>query len=170
MGNKVKPILVLGIGNFLFRDGGVGVHIARKMRDMKLPPDVEVVDGGLRADAFVPLTEGKKKVIIVTSMKAGGAPGSIYRVLHKDVEEKTRGFFRTVEEVKILFDLEAAYMMGVYPDEVIFIGVEPEDIGDLGDMSLNSTLTPVINGKLPDIIQAVIKEIKTGTHPDREIH
>lgn len=160
MEETAKPILVLGIGNFLFRDGGVGVHVARRMMGMKLPPDVEVVDGGLRAVAFVPLTEGKKKVIIVTSMKAGGVPGTIYRVLDKDVEEKTRGYFRTVEEVKIIFDLEAAQMMGKYPEEVIFIGVEPEDIGDLGDMDLDSTLTPVIEGKLPEIIEAVMKEIQ----------
>jgi hydrogenase maturation protease len=159
MEENVKPILILGIGNFLFRDGGVGVHVARRMMGMKLPPDVQVVDGGLRAVGFVPLTEGKKKVIIVTSMKAGGIPGTIYRVLDKDVEAKTRGYFRTVEEVKIIFDLEAAYMMGKYPEEVIFIGVEPEDIGDLGNQDLDSTLTPVIEGKIPEIIEAVMKEV-----------
>ena len=160
MEETAKPILVLGIGNFLFKDGGVGVHVARRMMGMDLPPDVEVVDGGLRAVAFVPLTEGKKKAVIVTSMKAGGVPGTIYRVSDKDVEEKTRGYFRTVEEVKIIFDLEAAQMMGKYPEEVIFIGVEPEDIGDLGPMNLDSTLTPVIEGKIPEIIAAVMREIR----------
>ena len=154
-----KPILVLGIGNFLFKDGGVGVHIARKMMGMDLPPSVEVVDGGLRATGFIPLTEGKKKVIIITSMKAGGTPGTIYRLSDRDYEEKTRGVVRPVEESKIILDLEAAYMMGKYPDEVIFIGVEPEDIGDLGAMQLDSELTPVIEGKIPEIIEAVMKEI-----------
>ena len=48
-------------------------------------------------------------------------------------------------------DLEAAHMMGKYPEEVIFIAIEPEDIGDLGDMQLDSTLTPVIEGKIPEI-------------------
>ena len=161
MEENKKPILVLGIGNFLFKDGGVGVHVARKMMGMKLPPDVQVIDGGLREVGFIPLTEGnKKKVIIVTSMKAGGTPGTIYRVSDRDVEEKTKGYYRTVEESKIILDLEAAYLMGKYPDKVIFIGVEPEDIGDLGDMQLDSTLTPVIEGKIPEIIEAVMKEIR----------
>ena len=160
MEENKKPILVLGIGNFLFKDGGVGVHVARKMMGMNLPPAVEVVDGGIRATGFIPLTEGKKKVVIVMSMKAGGVPGTIYRLYDREVEEKTRGYFRTVEESKIMLDLEAAYMMGKYPEEVIFIGVEPEDIGDLGDMNLDSTLTPVIEGKIPEIIEAVMMEIK----------
>jgi hydrogenase maturation protease len=160
MEENKKPILVLGIGNFLFKDGGVGVHVAREMMGMKLPPDVEVVDGGLREVGFVPLTEGKKKVVIITSMKAGGTPGTIYRVLDKDVEAKTKGYYRTVEESKIILDLEAAQMMGQYPGKVIFIGVEPEDIGDLGAMQLNSELTPVIKGKIPEIIESVMKEIR----------
>jgi hydrogenase maturation protease len=161
MKENTKPILVLGIGNFLFKDGGVGVHIARKMMGMKLPSDVDVIDGGLREVGFVPLTEGKKKVVIVTSMKAGGTPGTIYRLLDRDYQEKTRGFFRTVEESKVILDLEAAHIMGTYPEEVIFIGVEPLDIGDLGEMQLDSTLTPVIEGKIPEIIEAVMREIGT---------
>jgi hydrogenase maturation protease len=159
MEENIKPVLVLGIGNFLFRDGGVGVHVARRMMGMKLPPDVEVVDGGLREVGFVPLSEGKKKVIIVTSMKAGGTPGTTYRLNEADYIKKTSGFFRTVEESKIILDLEAAHMLGKYPDEVVFIGMEPEDIGDLGDMNLDSTLTPTIDAKIPEIIQMVMKEI-----------
>jgi hydrogenase maturation protease len=154
-----KPILVLGIGNFLFKDGGVGVHVARKMMDMNLPPDVEVIDGGLREVGFIPLTEGKKKVVIVTSMKAGGTPGTIYRLFDKDYEEKTRGFFRSVEESKFILDLEAAYMMGKYPEEVVFIGIEPKDIGDHPPVNLDSTLTPIIEAKIPEIIETVMKEI-----------
>jgi hydrogenase maturation protease len=153
-----KPILVLGIGNLLFKDGGIGVHIARKMMGMHLPPSVEVVDGGLREVGFVPLTEGKKKAVIVMSMKAGGTPGTIYRLNDRDVGEKTRGYYKTVEESKIILDLEAAYIMGKYPDEVIFIGIEPEDIGDRAKQ-LDSTLTPLIKGKIPEIIEVVMKEI-----------
>lgn len=162
MEEKLKPILVLGIGNFLFKDGGVGVHVARRMMGMKLPPDVQVIDGGLREVGFIPLTEGKKKVVIVTATKAGGSPGTIYRFTDRDFEEKTKGYFRTVEESKLLMDLEAAYLLGKYPEEVIFIAIEPEDIGDLGDMQLDSTLTPVIEGKIPEIIEAVMREITKG--------
>ena len=160
MEENKKPILVLGIGNFLFKDGGVGVHVARKMMGMNLPPDVEVVEGGLRAVGFIPLTEGKKKVVIITATKAGGTPGTIYRFTDRDFEEKTKGYFRTVEESKLLMDLDAARMIGKYPEEVIFIAIEPEDIGDLGAMNLDSTLTPVIEGKLPEIIETVMKEIR----------
>lgn len=164
MEENAKPVLVLGIGNFLFKDGGVGVHVARRMMGMNLPSDVEVVDGGLREVGFAALSEKRAKVIIVTSMKAGGEPGTIYRSSLKEYQEKTRGYFRTVEESKMLLDLEAVQMMGHYPDEVVIIGVEPHDIGDLGDMSLSSALTPVIEGKIPEIIEAVKQEITTQTH------
>jgi hydrogenase maturation protease len=129
------------------------------MMGMNLPPDVEVIDGGLREIGFIPLTEGKKKVVIITSMKAGGSPGTIYRIFDKDYEEKTRGFSRTVEESKVILDLEAAHMMGKYPEAVVFIGIEPKDIGDLPPMNLDSTLTSVIEAKIPEIIEAVMQEI-----------
>jgi len=41
-----KPILILGIGNILLKDEGVGVHTAKRMMEMDLPPDIEVMDGG----------------------------------------------------------------------------------------------------------------------------
>jgi hydrogenase maturation protease len=41
-----KPILILGIGNILLKDEGVGVHTANRMMKMDLPPDIEVMDGG----------------------------------------------------------------------------------------------------------------------------
>jgi len=155
-----KTILVLGIGNLLFKDGGVGIHVVQKMMDIDLPPTVEVIDGGKRATGSIYISEKKKKAIVITSMKAGGPPGSIYRFPEQGFEERRKGYERSIEEIEITADLMAAHMLGKNPDEVVFIGVEPEDIGDLGDMNLDSELTPVIEGKLPEIIEAVMKEIR----------
>ena len=160
MEENKKPILVLGIGNLLFKDGGVGIHVVQKMMDMELPPTVEVIDGGKRSTGAIYISEKKKKAIVITSMKAGGPPGSIYRFAEQGFEEKRTGYERSIEEIEITADLMAAHMLGRNPEEVIFIGVEPEDIGDLGDMNLDSELTPVIEGKITEIIEAVMREIR----------
>ena len=159
MEENKKPILVLGIGNLLFKDGGVGIHVVQKMMDMDLPPSVEVIDGGKRSTGAIYISEKKRKAIVITALKAGGTPGTIYRFPEQAFEEKRKGFERSIEEIEITDDLSKAHMLGKNPDEVIFIGVEPEDIGEK-NMKHDSTLTPLIEGKLPEIIEAVMREIR----------
>ena len=55
--NPEKSILVIGIGNLLFKDEGIGIHVVEKLRNVNLPPNVEVIDGGTSSHVFVYLLE-----------------------------------------------------------------------------------------------------------------
>ena len=74
-----KPrIVVVGVGNLLLKDEGVGVHVAQALQKVSSPVDFEVVDGGTSPDIF-PLFEGVEKLIVVDAAMGGGQPGDIYR-------------------------------------------------------------------------------------------
>jgi len=153
-----KSILIVGIGNLLFKDEGVGIHVVEKLKTMELSTDIELLDGGMMAPVFMYIIEGRKKVIVINAMQGGGPPGSIYRFSEKEYYEKRKGFPRTTQESEFEDAVKTTYMMKTTPDEVVFIGVEPEDMGEK-DLKLNIGLSPTLEKKLPEIIEAVIKEI-----------
>ena len=153
-----KPILVLGIGNLLFKDEGIGIHVIKKMETMTLPPDVEVMDGGTSSPIFIYLIENRKKVIVIDAIQAGGPPGRIYRLSQKDFLETRKGFPRTTQETEFEDGLRTAIMMKTNPEELVVIGVEPEDMGEK-DLKLKIELSPTLEAKIPEIIETVMREI-----------
>jgi hydrogenase maturation protease len=153
-----KKILILGIGNILLKDEGIGIHVVNRLKDMVLPLYVEVVDGGTLSDYFFHLIGGRKKVIVIDSIKADGPPGTIYRLTGSDIEDKRKGYYRTVFEQEFIDAWKTTYLLGTQPEEVVYIGVEPEDTGEK-TLMLEIGLTPTLEKRIPDIIEMVMKEI-----------
>jgi len=151
-----KPILVLGIGNLLLKDEGIGVHIVQRMRDMALPPSVEIMDGGTMGLSLLYCIEGRKKVIIIDAVLTDGIPGTLYRFTDRDLEVNA-GILRSAHEIDFTYVLKTAGFIGTKPDEVVFIGVKPADISE------GLELSPVIEEKISRIIELVIKEVHSGS-------
>lgn len=141
--------LVLGIGNLLLADEGVGVHVARALRLEGLPEDVEALDVGTAFLDALPEIERADRIIIVDAMHADHAPGTIYRVPFGDCVRP--------ECIASLhgFDLSRTlYLAGrETPPEVVVIGVEPARI-DWG-----TELSPEVREMVPGVIEAVRAEI-----------
>jgi hydrogenase maturation protease len=148
-----KPILILGIGNILLKDEGIGVHVANELQKAQLPPDVEVMDGGTMGIDLLFYIEGRKKVIVVDTVKAGEDPGTMYRFTDKDLSFK-KDLLRTAHGIDFSDVIRTSQMMGTKPDKVIFIGIEPLD------MSEGMELSPLIAGRIPAIIGLVKKELE----------
>jgi hydrogenase maturation protease len=154
-----KKILILGIGNLLLKDEGIGIHVVERLKSMSLPSDVEVIDGGTLSSSFLYLIEGRKKVIVLNSMKGNGPPGTIYRFTDEDIEDKRKGYYRTIQELEFMDAFRQSRFMGTQPDKVIFIGIEPEDTGEK-NLMLETSLSPTIEKKIPIIIEMVMEEIE----------
>jgi hydrogenase maturation protease len=148
-----KPILILGIGNILLKDEGVGVHVANKLKDTPLPPDVEVMDGGTMGIDLLFYIEGRKKVIVVDTIKAGEPPGTMYRFTDKDLSFK-KDFLRTAHGIDFSDVVKTAHTLGTKPGEVVFIGIEPVDMNE------GLELSALIAQRIPVIIELVMKELK----------
>jgi hydrogenase maturation protease len=80
-----KNILILGLGNLLLSDEGIGVHVVRRLQQMELPPEVEVIDGGTGGLELIEHVRGKSKVVIVDCLQASAEPGSIMQLSLDDV-------------------------------------------------------------------------------------
>ncbi|HCF71317.1 MAG TPA: hypothetical protein DER33_07035, partial [Syntrophomonas sp.] len=75
----LKSIMVVGIGNYILQDEGVGVHVINRLMEMNLPPQVSLVDGGTHSYDLVDFFCQADTVIVVDALKAGGEPGTLYR-------------------------------------------------------------------------------------------
>jgi len=126
---------------------------------MSLPPDVEIIEGGIMAFEIVYLIENRKKVIVIDAMKANGQPGTIYRLVDKDIVERRKDSLKSAAETEFVEYYGNTILLGTTPEKLVFIGVEPEDTGDK-DGKLQIALSPTLLNKIPEIIETVMKEIQ----------
>ena len=85
------PILVLGIGNILLRDEGVGVHVVRAMENLPLPDGVELLDGGTAGADLLDAISDRRKLIVVDALDADVPPGTIVRMKPEDLAADASG-------------------------------------------------------------------------------
>ncbi|MDR9755879.1 MAG: hydrogenase maturation protease [Thermacetogeniaceae bacterium] len=149
MGKKV----VLGIGNLLMKDDGVGVHVVKALEKCRLPADVELVDGGTAGCDLLPFMTGAEKIIIIDALKGGGPPGAVYRLRPEDCGKQPINCTITLHDLGILTVLnDLALLEGKTPPCVI-IGVEP------GEIDWGMELTPEVAAVLPRVLELVQKEL-----------
>jgi hydrogenase maturation protease len=151
--SEKKPILVLGVGNLLLKDEGVGVHVARKLMDMDPPAHVEVVYGGTAGFDLLDEIEGRKKVVVVDTVKGGGPPGTIYRMTTEDIEEAPKSRL-SLHDIDMTDLLKLADLFEIEKPEIVIIGIEPKDME-----SASLELSPEIEAKVPRLIELVMEEI-----------
>ncbi len=147
MGRKV----ILGIGNLLLKDEGVGVHAVRLLEEKGVPEGVEVVDGGTLGFDLLGIFEGTDKVVVIDALRGGGEPGTIYKVRPEDLKEDKRQPL-SLHQIGFLEVMEMARLLG-FETEVVIIGVEPKEI----DWGLE--LSSEVKGKLQKVISLALKEI-----------
>jgi hydrogenase maturation protease len=140
--------LVLGLGNLLLGDEGVGVHAAQALME-ECFDDAEIQDTGTAILDALPALERAKRVIVLDAMKGGGTPGTIYRIMMDQCMNNTcigslHGF--DLRRVMTLAGRET-------PPEVLVLGVEPAVIEWSVDLS------PTIKHALPILLDAVREEL-----------
>jgi hydrogenase maturation protease len=153
---------VLGIGNVLLKDEGIGCHVVHALEGIPLP-DVEIIDGGTCPDV-VQLLEGADKLVIVDAVKGGGTPGQIYRFHLEDITLEQKPFL-SLHDVGLVDSLMLMQLW--HPDfigigEAIIIGVEPREI------NWGLELSPELREKMPQILDAILAELN-NTSPKGEM-
>lgn len=151
-------VIVLGMGNLLLRDEGIGVHVANAMQDVSVPDTVslEVIDGGTLPDAVLSL-DAADKLIVVDAVQTGGETGAIYRFHPEDIDldEVT---ITSLHQISLLENLWLMERFGDGPKDIVIIGIEPEDI------SLGLELSGKLQQRIPQIVRIVMEEINS-TNP-----
>ena len=154
-GEKISPpkTVVLGVGNILLSDEGVGVHVANELMKLDLPPDVSVIEGGTDGFRLLNIITDADRLIVIDAVKGDASPGSIYRFDIDDVRNCPSGFKTSVHQIGILEVIDLSGLIGKTPCTTI-IGIEPKSL------EMGMELSPEIKGKVPKIIKLVLDELK----------
>ena len=154
MDKELKSIMVIGVGNVLFKDEGFGIHVVKRMEQMfEFPENVELVDGGVMGVHLLGIISRPDHLIVVDVIRNGGQPGDMYRIEQKDIPERIRAK-NSVHQVDFLEALTLCLAMDHQPETVI-LGVEPEDIE-----TLNMELTATTENKVGPIMDLVLAELE----------
>jgi len=151
-----KKIVVLGVGNLLLSDEGIGVHVVNKLMEMALPPEVEVTEGGIDGLGLMNVVVRADRLIVIDAVKGGGPPGSIYRFGIEDLTTAPHVYKMSVHEIGILEVIRLSGLVGQTPKTTV-IGVEPKSL------EMGMELSPEIQAKVPRIIELVLDELKPST-------
>src|SRR5690242_21781740 len=139
-------ILVAGIGNIFHGDDAFGVEVAQRLARRSLPPEVRVVDFGIRGfDLAYALTDGCDAAILVDATSRGGAPGTLYTVeIDRDapVGLKEPQMDVATHGMNPMRVLQMARALGGGPGRILLVGCEPETLGseEEGLMGLSGTV------------------------------
>jgi hydrogenase maturation protease len=157
---KRARVLVLGIGNELLSDEGVGIHALRSFAARHaLPEDVEVVDGGTTGMELLPQLEGVELLVVVDAVRAGQPPASIVRL----DGDRVPAYFKTKlspHQVGLSDLLAALAFKGTAPKRVVLIGVQPVSL------SVGLELSPEVEARLDEVVGLIVSEL-AGGHPVR---
>ena len=150
--SEIRKTIILGIGNLLLKDEGVGIHLIQLLEKESLPPGVELVDGGTSTLDILPLLKEADKIIVVDAMQARGEPGSIYRCRSQDLIPAEEAPM-SLHHIDFVQALKMAKLLGDdLESRTIIFGVEPQEIGwEIG-------LTPPLAEKMPVLKQLVLEE------------
>lgn len=142
-------IAVVGIGNILLKDEGVGCHVAHALEEVPLP-DVKVIDGGTFPNVMESI-EDADKLIVVDAVEGGGIPGEVYRFQLDDVTLERKAFL-SLHDISLIDNL--LLMRGLYNiGEITIIGVEPKEI------EWGLELSPEVREKLPQVVEIILAEL-----------
>ncbi len=148
--------VVLGIGNLILGDDGVGVHVARALMARGCPDGVEVLDGGTAPLDALATVDPIRRLVIVDAADLGEEPGAI-RVLSPDDLMPADGDSVSLHDLDLIWALNVLRMTEREPQEVVVVGVQP------ASMDWSTELSPPVAARLEDVIEAVLAAIPSAT-------
>lgn len=158
----INKTLILGIGNILLRDEGLGVRAVDLFKERyTVPRGVACFDGGTLGLKLLSTVEEYRRIIIIDALSTGKPPGTIHRFTGEEIKVMKLPHRASAHEVGLKDLLTIAFFEGFSP-EVVLLGAVPLDI------SPGLELSPLIKGKLPAIADMVRKELENfGIKPKK---
>lgn len=145
-------IMVMGVGNILLSDEGLGVRFLEELAKKPLPDNVELLEGGTAGLELVHLIKEVDFLIIVDAINARTEPGSLFRFQPGDLQVFPEEYEVSFHQVGILEVLTLAKVLGQAPETLIF-GVQPK----LLEWGMN--ISPEIQALFPQLADIVCNEI-----------
>ena len=145
-------IMVMGVGNVLLSDEGLGVRFLDELGKQTLPPDVELLEGGTAGLELVHLIQEVDYLIVVDAINAKSEPGALFRFQPGDVKVFPDQYEVSFHQIGIVEVLAMANVLGHAPQTLIF-GIQPKTL----DWGLE--VSPEIQALFPRLCELVLEEI-----------
>jgi hydrogenase maturation protease len=148
-----RGVLVLGLGNLVHTDDGVGIHaIHRLQMDPRVPPGVTLIDGGTQGLSLLPHISGFRRLLVIDAMDAGVSPGTILRMEGRaalDLPGKA-----SVHQLGFADLMAALKLLGEPPEELVVAGVQPMST------EWSAELTPPVEKALGPLLNVVVVQLE----------
>ena len=158
----VKPsgTVVIGLGNPLMGDDGVGLAVLERLRGFEFDPPVELVDGGTWGLNLLPVLEDAERVLLIDAINTGATPGTIV-VLERDALPRYLSTKVSPHQVDLQDVLALAELRGKLPEMTVAIGVQPERV------EMITELSPAVERGVDLLVAAVLSRLEEWGHSGR---
>lgn len=154
--------LVLGLGNLLCTDDGLGIAAVEDLRNTyRLPPGVRALDGGTLGLSLLHCFEDEEDAILVDAVAADREPGTLLRLEGGDVAPAVRDRL-SPHQVGVADLLDALRLLGATPKRLVLLGLVPESL------ELGVGLTATVARRVPALVAAVVRELRDAGHAIEE--
>jgi hydrogenase maturation protease len=124
-----RPTIVLGLGNPLMSDEGIGIYLINKLAELSEQfPEVEFFDAGTGGITLLHLFEGRDRAIIIDCAFMDEKPGRIRRFTPDQVQSVKQLAHQSLHEQDIMKIIAMAKLMEQCPEEVILFGIQPKSL------------------------------------------
>lgn len=159
-----EKILVLGLGNPILSDDGVGIHIVQQVSSLFLHPQVEYQECSLAGFGFLDTISGYQKLILADSINWQKNPPGTISVI-KTCDLKNNPYLRNFHNLSLAGTLALADEMGIpRPKEIVILAVEAKDCS-----TFLEKCTPEVEKAIPMAVQMIVEQLKFWLSIDEEI-
>jgi len=158
----VKTTLILGLGNILLGDEGVGVRVAERLLEFyQFPEGTRALDGGTLALDLLPYVEDADRMVVIDAVDMDADPGTVVRITDDEIPA-----FLSVKvsphQMGLADILSAARLRGLSPGELVLWGVQP------GVIDTTLELSPPVAHQVDVLVEGVLADLsRWGIEPTR---
>jgi len=151
-------VAIIGVGNILMKDEGVGVRVIEELKKRDLPGGVDLYDAGTSIMDLMPGFGGYGRLIIVDAVRGGNEAGTVYKFRPEELEKNVSGpGAMSLHQLSLLDALAMDRLATGKEYDITIIGVEPDVI----EMGLE--LSPALQEKVAGIADLVLEEALKGS-------
>lgn len=146
--------VVIGLGNPLMGDDGLGIAVLEQLRVRgDVPPDVELIDGGTWGMNLLPVIEDAGELILIDAIDVGAPPGTLVRLTREQLPRYLAAKI-SPHEVDLRDVLALAELRGTLPPRTVAIGLQPAEV------TLRNALSDLLRCRLTELAVAVMDELE----------
>ncbi len=155
---KNKKITVLGIGNLLYSDEGVGIHVLPLLEEKLAKYDnVEAIEGSTDGMRLLGTIEETEYLAKVDAVNAGKEAGTIITLVDDEIPAYF-GIKMSIHQLGFQEVLSAAKLRQTYPKQMVLFGIQP------ASLSLGLELSPIVQAQLPCVVEQVVHQVEKWCH------